>query len=81
MTSVALEWRGIIKSDWFVAHEFHERVTLVTLHARVTSRERHLRALVVIKSGRNPALRIVAGFARRLSCAILELSAMRLHVA
>lgn len=81
MARIALEWCRLIENDRLVAHELHERVTLVTLDVRMPPGQRHLRAPVMVKGGGNPTLRIVAGLAWGLSCTVPELPAVRLRVA
>ena len=81
MTRIALERSRLVKDDWLLVDEFHERVTLVTLHMRVPAGQWHLGALIVIERRRNPTLGIVTRLAGSLSRVILELAAVWLHMA
>lgn len=81
MTSITLQGRRLVKHHRFFADEFRKRVALLTFHTRMAARQRHLCSLVVIERRRNPALCVVAGFARRFARVIFELAAVRFSVA
>ena len=46
---ITFKRRRLIEDDRLVVDKFYGGVTLVTLHARVATRERHLGSLVVVE--------------------------------
>lgn len=67
MARRALQGHTLIDEHFLIVYHAYFVVTLVAFHVGMTPRQRELRALVMIKRGRHPFLRIVAIRAHRLS--------------
>jgi hypothetical protein len=76
----ALVGSWFIEKDGFAVDHLRFLVTFVTKNVRVASRKREVRARVVIKSGRNPSLDVVALRTAGLPC-LGELRSVRVGMA
>jgi len=80
MTVCTFVRRWFIEKDRFAVNHSRFLVTFVAGDLRVASRKREVRSRVVIKSGRNPALDVVAVPATGLT-SLCELGSVRIRVA
>jgi hypothetical protein len=81
MASRALQRCGLVKQNLLAGNLTRDCVTTVTFHVGVTTLERELSSLVVIKCRRHPSLYVVAVRAGRFSCFCSELTAMPVRMA